>query len=232
MMTDNKPGLTFKMSANFKLSCNHITKAGLIGLFAAILVGAGEFLLHFDALGRFGDSYDFMRGIEAKRTTIGHFLGVIGVPLYIVGFWHFMKMLEPANRLASRVAFALLSYGIIVGGVWIGSRAGISAIVNDPTLTDVKSLISLYELRYENLLQVTRLAVLGFSVIFVWLILSGRSYYPRWMTLLNPICLILASFVIWMVTPAVGIYLMPIALNVAFALLFVFSIYYSQKIKV
>jgi hypothetical protein len=220
------------MSAKMKLSCNHITKAGLIGLFAAILVGAGEFLLHFDALGRFGDSYDFMRGIDAKRTTLGHFLGVIGVPLYIVGFWHLMKMLEPANRLASRVAFATLSYGIIVGGVWIGSRAGISAIVNDPTLTDIAPLISLYELRYENLLQVTRLAVLGFSIIFIWLVLSGRSHYPRWMTLLNPICLILASFTIWMIVPVVGIYLMPIALNVAFAFLFIFSIYYSQKIKV
>jgi hypothetical protein len=220
------------MGTKVKLSCNHITTTGLIGLFAAILVGAGEFLLHFDALGRFGDSYDFMRGVEAKRTTIGHFLGVFGVPLYLVGFWHLMKMLEPANRLASRVAFATLSYGIIVGGVWIGSRAGISAVVNDPTLTDIAPLISLYELRYENLLQVTRLAVLGFSIIFIWLVLSGRSHYPRWMTLLNPICLILASFAIWMIVPVVGIYLMPIALNVAFAFLFIFSIYYSQKIKV
>jgi hypothetical protein len=52
------------------------------------------------------------------------------------------------------------------------------------------------------------------------------------MALLNPICLILASFAIWMIAPGVGIYLMPIALNVAFAFLFIFSIYYSQKLKV
>ena len=209
-----------------------ITTAGVLGLLAAILVGTGEFLLHFDALGRFaeGGAYEFMHGISAQRTTIGHFLGVLSAPLYIIGFWHIMKMLEPANQLASRIAFAIMSYGIIVGAVWIGSRAGISTVINSTAMTDTMTFVSLYELRYENLLQVTRLAVLFFSVIFIWLVLTGRSHYPRWMALFNPILLILASFAIWAIAPAVGVYLMPIALNVAFALLFLFSIYHSQKI--
>jgi len=216
-----------------KINHGQLTTAGVLGLMAAILVGAGEFLLHFDALGRFADggAYEFMRGISAKRTTIGHFLGVLSAPFYIIGFWHLMKMLEPANALASRIAFTIMSYGIIVGVVWIGSRAGISTIVNSTSIGDPTSFISLYELRYENLLQVTRLSVLFFSAIFIWLVLTGRSHYPRWMALLNPVFLILASFAIWVLAPAVGVYLMPIALNVAFALLFLFSIYFSQKIK-
>jgi hypothetical protein len=210
-----------------------ISTAGVIGLLAAIMVGAGEFLLHFDALGRFaeGGAYEFMHGIGAQRTTIGHFLGVLSAPLYIIGFWHIMKMLEPANPLASRIAFTIMSYGIIVGAVWIGSRAGISTVVNSTSVTDSVSFISLYELRYENLLQVTRLAVLFFSAIFIWLVLSGRSHYPRWMALFNPILLILASFAIWAAAPTVGVYLMPIALNVAFAVLFILSIYFAQMVK-
>ncbi len=170
-----------------------------------------------------------MLGIEAKRTTRGHFLGVFGAPLYIAGFWHLMKMLEPANRLASRAAFVIMSYGIIVGAVWIGSRAGISAVVNEPTLADVTTLVRLYALRYENLLQVTRMAVLVFSIIFVWLTLSGRSHYPRWLAVFNPFFLILLCFAIWKMMPAVGIYLMPIALNVAFSLLLALSIRVSFK---
>ena len=211
----------------------NLTMTGIIGLVAAILVGTGEFLLHFDALGRFGEDggYLFMQGISAQRTTIGHFIGVLSAPFYIIGFWHIMKMLEPANPLVSRIAFAIMSYGIIVGAVWIGSRAGISSVVNSTSMVDPMFFISLYELRYENLLQVTRLAVLFFSVIFIWLVLSGRSHYPRWMALFNPILLILASFAIWMIAPAVGVYLMPIALNVAFAVLFLLSIYFAQKVK-
>ena len=205
--------------------------AGYAGLLAAVLVGLGEFLLHFDALGRFSGSYEFMVGIDSTRTTFGHFIGVLSAPLYIIGYWHLMKMLEPENDKLSKIAFVVMSYGILIGAIWIGSRANISAIVNIQTLETSLSLISLYELRYENLLQVTRIATLIFSVIFVWIVLSGRSHYPKWVALLNPILMILISFSIWAVFPSVGVYLMPIALNVAFVVLFAVSIYFAKKLK-
>ena len=216
-----------------KSQSEKITQAGFVGLIAAVLVGTGEFLLHFDILGRFaeGGGYAFMQGISAERSTIGHFIGVLGAPLYIIGFWHVMKMLEPANRLVSRIAFAVMSYGIIIGAVWIGSRANISMLVNDGSIADAHAFISLYELRYENLLQVTRIAALIFSVLYIYLILTGLSYYPRWMALFNPVLLILVSFGIWMLAPAIGVYMMPIALNIAFAVLFLLSILQSKNIK-
>jgi len=209
----------------------NILIAGYIGLLAAILVGIGEFSLHFDILGRFEGQYEFMKGIEAGRSTFGHFIGVLAAPFYIVGFWHIMKMLEPANKIASRVAFGVMSYGIIMGAIWIASRASISALVNDNNLIDGSNLIALYELRYETLLQITRVSALVFSAIFVWLTLSGRSHYPKWMAIFNPLVLILASFAIFVIAPPIGVYLMPIALNVAFAIVFAISIYFSHKLK-
>lgn len=208
-----------------------IIVAGYIGLVASLLVGLGEFLLHFDALGRFDGGYDFMVGIDSLRTTYGHFIGVLSAPLYIVGFWHLMKMLEPANEKVSKIAFVVMSYGIFIGAVWIGSRANISAIVNLQTTELPLSLISLYDLRYENLLQVTRIAAFIFSIIFVWLVLTGRSNYPKWVALLNPIAMILVSFAIWAVIPSIGVYLMPIALNIAFLVLFIVSLYFAKKLK-
>ena len=80
--------------------------------------------------------------------------------------------------------------------------------------------LALYELRYENLLTIVRIAVLLLSVIFIWLTLTGRSNYPRWVSVLNPIVLILVSFLIFLLAPVIGKYLMPIALNVAFFVLF------------
>ena len=208
---------------------SHIVITGVIGLLAAMLVGVGEFLLHFDSLGRFAEesSYEYMKGISADRTSLGHFIAALGSPLYLIGFWHLMKMLEPANKIVSRIAFFIMSYGIIVGATWIGSRANISAIVNLQTIDDLLPLISLYELRYENLLQVTRLSVVAFSILFIGSILSGRTHYPKWFALFNPILLLLSSFAIWFFIPAIGIYLMPIALNIAFGLLFLMSIILS-----
>ncbi len=206
-----------------------IVVTGVIGLLGSLLTGAGEFILHFDALARFDVEYAFLGGISEQRSNVGHFVAVLGAPLYLIGCWHIRLMLKPANDRWSLVAFFVMAYGFVVGLVWIGSRASISALVNMPESADVLHLIDLYEFRYETLLQVIRIAVLVLSVIFVALVVRGRSHYPRWMALLNPILLIVASFVIYAIAPTIGKYLMPIALNVAFFILFAASIVIAIK---
>ncbi len=193
---------------------------GLAGLLAATLVGAGEFMLHFDSLMRYGQGFDFFKGVTQSRATAGHCFGVLGAPRYVVGAWHIHLMLRPANRFWAKLAFVVMAYGCIVGGVWIGSRATAAFLVNAISGGAVASAIELYELRYESLLTIVRVAVLVLSGIFVWLILTGRSNYPRWVAALNPIVLILASFLVFWLAPEIGKYLMPIALNVAFFVLF------------
>jgi len=61
-------------------------------------------------------------------------------------------------------------------------------------------------------------------VIFIWLTLTGRSNYKRWMAIFSPIVLIIMSFVIYLVAPQIGKHLMPIALNVAFFIFFTLSL--------
>ena len=199
------------------------TMAGMLGLLGALLTGIGEFALHYDVLARFAD-YEFFQGISAERTTLGHFVGVLGAPLYLIGCWHIYLMLRPANRTWALIGFFVAAYGFVVGVAWISSRASISALMNMPPSPEIEQLIGLYDLRYEALLQIIRLAVLILSVIYIWLTLSGRSHYPKWMAALNPIVLIIASFVVYVIAPAIGKYLMPIALNVAFTLFFIASL--------
>ncbi len=205
-----------------------VITTGAIGLLGAMLTGVGEFMLHFDALSRFGENQFFL-GIGAERSNWGHFIGVLAAPLYLLGCWHIYLMLRPANPRWSLVAFFVMAYGFLVGIVWIGSRASISALINVPTSPEIERLIALYDLRYETLLQVIRFAVLILSVIFAWLTLTGRSHYPKWMAILNPILLIVASFVIYAIAPDLGKYLMPIALNVAFGVFFIASIGIARK---
>ncbi len=193
---------------------------GLAGVLGALLVGAGEFMLHFDPLVRYGQGFEFFKGVTESQATTGHFFGVLGGPLYLLGAWHLYLMLRPANRFWALLAFLFMAYGFMIGAVWIGSRANVAFLVNTMSGDALASALGLYELRYESLLTLVRIAVLIFSGIFVWLILSGRSAYPRWMAILNPIVLIIASFVVYLLAPGVGKYLMPIALNVAFFIVF------------
>ena len=181
-------------------------------------------MLHFDAQARYLGGNEFFKGVPEGRATLGHFFGVLGAPFYVVGAWHLRLMLEPASRLWSAVLFYVMAYGCIVGAVWIGSRATASYLVNTLDPAALPASWSLYELRYENLLTVTRIAVLVVSVIFAALVLTGRSRYPRWAAVLNPILLIVGSFVVFWLMPAIGKFVMPIALNVAFFILFSVSI--------
>lgn len=201
---------------------------GQVGLAAAVLVGVGEFLLHYDSLARYTSTFGFFEGVTRERATLGHFIGVFGAPLYVVGAYHIYLMLRPANEVAARVAGFVMAYGCIIGAVWIGSRASAVELV---AAGGIEEQLALYELRYENLLLAVRAAVLVLSVIFIWLCLTGRSYYPRAMAALNPILLIIVSFIIFFTVPAVGKYMMPIALNVAYFVMFSVSLVTASKIQ-
>lgn len=194
---------------------------GVIGLLASVLVGLGEFMLHFDPLARYGDGFDFLQAVPREQATMGHFIGVLGAPLYVVGAYHIYLMLRPANEIAARIAGLIMAYGFCVGSVWIGSRSVVNELV---ALGSDPDQLTLYTLRFENLLTMVRLAILVLSGLFIWLCLTGRTYYPRAMAALNPIFLILVAFAIFFAAPSVGKYIMPIALNAAFFIIFIVSL--------
>tara|TARA_R110000744_G_scaffold50155_7_gene108606 strand:- start:1983 stop:2642 length:660 start_codon:yes stop_codon:yes gene_type:complete len=213
---------------------NVIVLTGLIGLIAAVLVGAGEFLLHFDPLARYSEvHYDFMLAASDLQQTIGHFLGALGAPLYIVGCWHIYLMLKPANQKLAFFGFLIGAYGFMLGADWISSRASIGALIHAKTQgMDVDHLINLYQIRYENLLTVVRITTLLSSVIFIYLAATGRSHYQKWHAFFSPIVLLLLSFVVYLINPSIGKYLMPIALNVGFGLFFILSLIQTKKLRV
>jgi len=200
---------------------------GVIGLLAATLVGIGEFLLHFDPLARYGDGFTFFNAISQDRATLGHFIGLLSAPLYIVGAYHLYLMLRPAHEVAARIAGFAMAYGCAVGAVWIGSRSMAVELVANGSVAEQ---LALYTLRYESLLTVLRAVILVVSGIMIWLCLTGRSLYPRKMALLNPIFLIIVAFIIFFTMPAVGKYIMPIALNVAYFTIFVVSLIIASKL--
>ena len=201
--------------------------SGLIGLLGAILCGTGEFLLHFDPQARF-TGYDFMADISESRLTIGHFFAVFAISLYFVGVWHIAEMLRPAGEKLSRALFFIGSFGFLYGAMWMSSRAMIGSIAHHPELVGGTDLVSLYELRLETLLQIIRITTLIISIIFIKMVLTGKSRYPKWMAATSPIVLLLMNFAIYETVPAIGKFMMPIALNIGFTLFFILSLTFGN----
>jgi hypothetical protein len=206
---------------------NNLKLTGIIGLIGAVLCGTGEFLLHFDQQARFS-GYDFMADISDSRLTAGHFFAVVGVPLYFVGMWHIAQMLKPAGEKLSRILFLIGSFGFLYGAMWMSSRASIGSLVHYPELISDTNLVELYQLRSETLLQVIRVATLLISGIYIYMVLTGYSRYPKWMAATSPIVLLLLNFVVYLIAPSIGKFVMPIALNVGFSLFFLLSLFFGN----
>ena len=211
----------------------YILITGIAGLIAALAVGTGEFLLHYDSLARFSETnYDFMLAASDERQTLGHFISVLGAPLYLIGCWHIYLMLRPAHRLTALIGFLIAAYGFFIGSVWISSRASIGAIIHlDPSGETLGHLITLYQERYESLLTVIRISTFILSIIFIALVLTGKTYYQKWQAIFSPILLLIANFLIYFIAPSLGKFVMPIALNVGFGLFFIMSITQAYFLK-
>ena len=209
---------------------NNLKLTGIIGLIGAVLCGTGEFLLHFDQQARFS-GYDFMADISDSRLTAGHFFAVVGVPLYFVGMWHIAQMLKPAGEKLSRILFLIGSFGFLYGAMWMSSRASIGSLVHYPELISDTNLVELYQLRSETLLQVIRVTTLLISGIYIYMVLTGNSRYPKWMAATSPIVLLLLNFIVYLIAPSVGKFVMPIALNVGFSLFFLLSLIFGDLDK-
>ena len=211
---------------------NKLKLTGILGLIGAIFCGTGEFLLHFDPGmldgDRDGGPYAFMAKSSELRLTTGHFFAVIAVPLYFVGIWHIGEMLRPAGQKLSTIFKFIGWYGFLYGAMWMSSRAMIGSIAHHPDLIADTDLVSLYQLRLETLLQVIRITTLIISVIYIKMVLSGNTRYPKWMAATSPIVLLVMNFVIFLVAPSIGIYVMPIALNVGFSVFFLLSLTFGN----
>ena len=201
---------------------------GIIGLCAALVMGSGEFLLNFDTLARYGEGYAYMADTPDARLTIGHFLAMVAVPFYFVGCWHIYQMLKPAGNKLAFVAFLVGSYGFMMGAVWMGSRASIASIQHYPEVVANTNLVRLYEIRYETLLQGVRFGVLAMSGIIAFMTFKGGTRFPKWMAVANPFVLTLGSFLVFAIAPAIGKYLMPIAMNVAFTIFYSCSLLFGD----
>lgn len=207
---------------------------GYLGLLASVMVGIGEFLLHFNPGGFDSDlPFGYFMGISPNRLTLGHFILIPFIPFYIFGYWHIYQALRTGSK---NLAFAVLTLGIfafVIGGIWVGSRANLGVMIqslHEANVPDLeKKLIDSYELYMENLVQILRVIILTLSICFVWAILKGGTRYPKWMALFNPILLLLIVFALFFFARPVGQYLLPTAMNVAHFGLFTASLIALRK---
>ncbi|WP_419420635.1 DUF6796 family protein [Legionella sp. D16C41] len=205
---------------------------GLISCFSAILLGLGEFLL-VPGIANDNRSFpSFSLASSPKYLKRGYFIFVLTAPFYVLGFWHLYKMLEPGAGILPLTIVFLAGYSFIIQLAWVSLRTIISLIVK--TQLGPKHLTSLmqgYQFYDKTLLGIMRFILQVYSVFFIYLVWQGATNYPIWMIIFNPIVLLTLIFIVYMILPSIGKYLMPISVHIANAIFFALSTYLAFRLK-
>jgi len=206
---------------------------GYLGLIASVLVGLGEYFLHYSSnILDFAADYEFFKFVPLKNLTTGHFLAVIGVLFYFAGYIHIYRMLRSGNETLARIVLSIGFIAFAVGGIWIGSRASIGNIVHLKDTIDATSyqnLLSHYTDHMEILVQVLRIVIATLSVVFAITIVKGGTFYKKWMAIFNPIVILVLLVIIGKLLPSLGKHMLPILMNVTHFILFGLSLYQLNK---
>tara|TARA_R110001592_G_scaffold100281_6_gene284705 strand:+ start:589 stop:1254 length:666 start_codon:yes stop_codon:yes gene_type:complete len=208
---------------------------GYLGLFASLMVGLGEFYLHYSPhiLDNSGN-YEFFKFVSLHNLTTGHFLAVIGLPFYFAGYIHIYRMLRPGNETLARLVLAIGFIAFAIGGIWIGSRASIGNIVHlkdQINLSTYNQLLEHYDSHMEILVKALRIVIAGLSIVFTIAVLRGGTYYKKWMAIFSPIVILILLVILGKLMPTIGKFMLPILMNVTHFILFTLSLFQLYKIR-
>jgi hypothetical protein len=209
---------------------DHIRRVtGLCGVAGALLFFGGDMLFY----GYFGAGSSFADGMRTtvaqastQRLFAGGLIGPIAACLCIVGFWHVYLNVRPSSELFRRVMlaafFILMVGGSAVHTLWTAKGLALKYCYGQgPPCSDLLTIIKSYWTVAYNLTSIP--GYFG-SLLLMGLVLTRRTWYPRWTVLVNPGVLILLSPVAAKMPSPLGAILVGGSANLSIALFFLTSV--------
>jgi len=170
-------------------------------------------------------AYLYFNDISPQRLTFGHFIAVLTAPLYVLGYYFLSKQLEPAGRIQSKVFFLIGAYAFIVGTAWIGQRFFIASTVHEIAAGQhLNPLLHLFSEHNEPFVNVLRIAMLLVSIIWIKLILTGKTNFPKWLAIFSPLLLLATMFALYFFKLKIGLYVFPVAMNASHFIVFALAL--------
>lgn len=200
-----------------------------IGLIASIVVGIGEYMLHYLPTGP-GGEISMLQDVPLGRASTGHFFVVFGAPLYFAGYYGLKKIFTPTSTLLAGLLFIAGVLSFSIGGVWVSSRYFAAEVLQRSVGTaDHAFYMQSYEEHYQVLVWALRILVASVSVFYITLILKNKQGLPKWLAIFNPIIIliIVISSLLWF--EALGNHIAPIAMNVTHFIFFGILLFQLNK---
>lgn len=214
------------MSSQLRFNARFYMIAGLIG---SVIVGIGEYLLHFNPAGP-GGEIEMLLSVPLERSSTGHFFSLVGIPFYFAGYYGLLKLFRSSHELYAKCLFIFGMLSFTYGGVWISSRYLASVVLQKTLDTDLyQVMFEAYNENYQVLVWALRILVLLVSLFYVLSLMKNKIGLPKWLAFINPIVLlvIVLSSLVW--AKPLGVHIAPIAMNVTHFIFFGLLLYFSKS---
>jgi hypothetical protein len=198
------------------LSRSAVEAAGLVAVLAATFASLGDILLLHNGMLR----AQGVATVDAQGLIAGHYLGVLCIPFYAVGYWLVSRGLRPSEGPA-RLVFLT---GCYLGAVGAAIHGVTAVIIETGPVGIEASPVTVPHAVYLMPLWLVLFAVsIAASIAYALAVLGGRTAFPRWAAAFNPVLIVLTMIVASLPFPALAAYTVPASANLAHILFFGFA---------
>src|ERR1700756_3214119 len=209
--------------------------AGICGLGGALLFFAGDIVCY----GYVGPGSGFSEGMLAtvmhesqERLFAGGLVGPVAAYLCIVGFWHLYLNMQPTRAFLRRLTFALFAALMVAGSavhtLWTAKGLALKYCYDQgaPCPALITAISSYWSLAY----NMGAFPGYAGSALLAALVVTGKTFYPRWTVLVNPGLLIRVLLPFARLVPApLGAILVGGFTNLSIAAFFLVSVVTTWK---
>lgn len=192
--------------------------AGIVAFIGALLYAIGDTLLlaskvnldeypNLKPFAKLLSDAEKMAVLPHTRMIWGALLGVFGTPLVMVGYWQIYESTREANAWLALATLGLFGSASAIGAFVHGTFYYLGEYVQALNQVDEKSQTVIANMieRHKKVLIITYAPVMLFiviaSILFSFLVYSGRTAFPTWMALINPVTLTLAWLLVKKIVP-------------------------------
>lgn len=201
---------------------DHVLTLGLIGIAGIILTIISDLIL----LGKPGNAFSFFKmGTESLadiaqwRITLGAFIGAVALPFQIAGVISVYHGLKPSGKVLPFIAVIADVHALIMGVAFHISYAFIGTVWKQHYGAGqgnqiTSEILKTFDFYWRVILIIAIAELIVSSIIFVFLVMKGKTLYPKRMAFLNPLSVFLIMFPLIVIIPApLGGFIAPTYLN-------------------
>lgn len=198
-------------------------------IIASVLASIADIMILYSPNGGYHlMDYLYLRDVPYQRLLIGHYLGLVTIPMYLLGLWWVAKAMKPAGEQIPMRVFSFLSFLLIWGVLYHGLVAMIWMLVDSQE--NPQAIIDKGRVFFEPVSTVIIVLVIIACSVFSYWVLKGKSLFPRWIIWCTPAFSFILFILLYIFIPIIGNYLIVSGFNLSVGI-FLFAAWIGLKDK-